>query len=163
MVSFPLSPRDPFYRETIRQVSISLETHGAENDLAFPYGNTTRHQVDVVRSFGLYSEILSPFHLTVVLYSFPTTMKMNPASFVAKRTHYEVHDTGFVFFRFQTPMAGVLPYGAPIKCLIGYYDPSEPVLSNQAKRPYPSFTKEDKTGSHVPYRTLLRMSLGTHQ
>ena len=44
-------------------------------------------------------------------------------------------------FGFRT---GVLPHGAVISCLLGYYDPCEPILSNQAKRPYPSLVIEGR-------------------
>jgi len=58
---------------------------------------------------------------------------------------------------------GVLPHGAVISCHIGYYDPCEPDLSNRTQLSYPPNMTADGSGSHVPYGTLLRTSLGTHQ
>jgi hypothetical protein len=60
---------------------------------------------------------------------------------------------------------GVLPHGALIRCLIGYYDPCEPDSSNQTQLSYPpdETMAADESGSHVPYGTLLRAGLGTHQ
>ena len=107
---------------------------GTKNDLTFPCGSTTCCRVDVVRSHGLYSALLSPY--------IPTA------------------SGGFLKLR-----TGVLPHGAVINCLIGYYDPCEPDSPNQTQLSYPpdETTAADGSGAHVPYGTLLRTGLGTHQ
>jgi hypothetical protein len=58
---------------------------------------------------------------------------------------------------------GVLPHGAVMSCLIGYCDPCEPDLSNRTQLSYPPNMTAGGSGSHVPYRTLLRTGLGTHR
>jgi len=88
---------------------------------------------------------------------------MSLVSFVTKRAHCEIHRTDSSYLRFQTPMTGVLPHGAVISCLVGYYDPCEPDSPNQTQLSYPSNMTTGGSGSHVPYRTLLRTGLGTHR
>jgi len=90
-----------------------------------------------------YSQSFFPPKLPTIVFQPPRELDLAWRCFFCRQKS-TVLNTGSVFLRFPTPKTGVLPHGAPIKCLIGYYDSCEPILSNQAKRPYPSLVIEGR-------------------